>query len=653
MQFYIRFFKGFVKDIKFFLWLLALFTVFRLVFILLFKDQLANGLDVTNLGLTLWYGLRISLKTSGIFTLLTFLLATVVGTVWKLGYERIVGYIRNALVGLTTFIFTLLFCVRIPYYTIFNASFNLMLINGANDDWRAILDTAVESYGLLWRLPIAIILGLVLSWLSCKWVQSESTWLETWANKTETLSKKALALRSAVLLVVIVASSIFIRFGGAFTYSGSINWENAGRLPSQLLNEAVLDDGQALYRVYTSHRRLENATKLTISEDELKQMITATGGNAKAPTIDAAYTKTITTPRLEKQPNTVVFVLGETYALWPFTDGFKGTGDYLVSEGLRLAKAPNGFMVEGLAHGTGTMPAVNGYLTGLPDTGLYANYEKESYREPYGFGIANVMKRLGYKTVFWYGGFGAWQDVRNFALAQGFDEFKEAGEFTNKAGNAWGVPDKVLFEEVTKYMKAHQGEKVFHFILTTSNHPPYDIDVKGEGYDANKVAQNEIMALSKDDKTVNEMGHIWYADQMMGRFVKGVESFDPEALFVVTGDHGERFTFAKEVDKRTNSGVPIIVYGKGIQHNWALPQQYASSLQLIPTLAELVGRPGDTYESLVPSLFEPTPFAFNHALWIDKDGYHSLEEGLNETQKTYITDLRTIAIWRIIKGNSL
>ena len=44
------------------------------------------------------------------------------------------------------------------------------------------------------------------------------------------------------------------------------------------------------------------------------------------------------------------------------------------------------------------------------------------------------------------------------------------------------------------------------------------------------------------------------------------------------------------------------------------------SIQIIPTLAELVGRPGQTYEAMVPSLFTQEEFVFNHRLYLDKNG---------------------------------
>lgn len=653
MRYYIRFLKGFLPDIKLFLWFLMLLSVFRLIFIFVFKDQLVDGIPLADVSLALWYGLRISLKTSGIFLLISFVLATVVGVVSSYWFNHIANQIRRILIYVGTFFFSLLFCVRIPYYTIFNSTFNIMLINGVKDDWWAILETAVSTYGLVWRLPIAIVMGVVLAKVGWWLVSRDYKYFTIKTVHNANISKPKLAIKVALWFVLISGGFVFLRFGGAFTYSNSINVENSSRLSSNLLNEAVLDDGQALYRVYISQKRLENDRKLSITSSELKNMIKEAGGNSQSTTIDNAFRHTIAEKRLPEQPNTVVFVLGESYGIWPFLDTFKGPGGYLVSQGMSLANSQNSLFLEGLAVGTGTMPAVNGYVTGMPDTGLYPNYEAESYKSTYQFGIGNVMKKLGYKTVFWYGGFGAWQEIRNFTLAQGFDEFREAPSFKKQAGNAWGVPDKVLFDEVNSYMNEHKGEKIFHFILTTSNHPPYDIDVKKEGFSPEIAKNHHIAELPKDEERVNELGHIWYSDQVMGQFVKNTEKIDSGALFVITGDHSERFTFDKEVDIRTHSGIPIIIYGRGINHNWILPQNYAGSLQLIPTLAVLVGNPGDTYDSLFPSIFESSPFVFNHALWHDASGYHKLSDGVNEKEQNYIKALKTISMWRIIKGNTI
>lgn len=53
-----------------------------------------------------------------------------------------------------------------------------------------------------------------------------------------------------------------------------------------------------------------------------------------------------------------------------------------------------------LPMGDNTVRAVNGLITGLPNTDIYENYHPMSFKQPYAMGIAQIMKQLGYKTVF-------------------------------------------------------------------------------------------------------------------------------------------------------------------------------------------------------------------------------------------------------------
>ena len=70
--------------------------------------------------------------------------------------------------------------------------------------------------------------------------------------------------------------------------------------------------------------------------------------------------------------------------------------------------------------------------------------------------------------------------------------------------------------------------------------------------------------ISKDQNTLTELGHIWYADKTMGEFVSFAQNLLPDSLFVITGDHMERFTFAVEQDERVMMSVPCIFYGQGV-----------------------------------------------------------------------------------------
>ena len=584
--------------------------------------------------------------------------------------------IKQVFYSIATVLLTFLFLGRIPFYKIFNSSYNAMLINGKNDDIGAIINTAISEYNALMYIVGAVVLSAALCWFLVRFLAwgtkkysdyvgndlsssnqlnvsdqlsgSEQISCPTWYPKT----KKTQWMTGIGLTVVIGILGLFFRFGGAFNYTNSINWESAARLSSNLLNETILDDVQALYRVKSIAKRADELEVINLTPQELSEKISAIGGKFNGKDFDGSFTRTITTQRLAEQPQSINLVLGESYGLWPFLTEYNEPGAYLVEQGRKYAASPQAMSTQlALAQGTGTMPAINGLLTGMPDTGLYPNYEGESFKQPYGLGIGSVMKKLGYKTVFWYGGFSTWQNVKNFALSQGFDEFHDASEMPSDESNAWGVADKDMFKAISAYMEQHRGEKILNVIMTTSNHPPYSVNVAKEGYDVNKVKGHLPDTIAETDKQLNEMGHIWYADHVMGEFISKEEQVDPTALFVITGDHSERFTFAREEGPKVASTIPIIFYGQGIKKEWLSPDTFGMSIQIIPTLAELVGRTGQTYEAMVPSLFNQGPFVFNHRLWMDKTGIYLEDEKMPQVYANYMKTLRELTAWRLKHGD--
>lgn len=630
-------------EFRLFIYFTLLLTLFRIAFIAIYNEQLV-GTTASDIGLALWYGFRLSLKTVGFISLLGIIFAVIPNMISK---KWPALRIRIWMYRIVAFVLTILFCLRIPYYFIFNSGFNIMILNGMNDDISAILSTAINEYNLIPRLVVAIVLAILFS-LPISYLVKRKT--KEWAHR----SKKKIAISYVIIGIVFAVLALFFRFGGSFNYENSINWENAARLQSNLLNEAILDDCQALYRVKSIRERSTAARKITFSVDQLRDKIKAVGGNSQATTIDDAFKHTIHQAMLPTQPNSVYLILGESYGLWPYLPEQKDFGDYVVASGKALMNSPQSVHTDlMLANGDGTISGVNGYITGLPNVSIPSNYESLTYKETYNTGIGAVMKSLGYKTVFWYGGFGTWQNIKAYVLAQNFDEYHDASDINYQNGNAWGAPDKALFERIEEYMANHKGEKIFNFILTTSNHPPYNIDLKAEGFDESKVRGHLPPTIKETDKQVNEIGHMWYADHAVGQFVKNIESLDKTAIFAITGDHSERFNFDKEVDMRTRSAIPMILYGQGIQKNMMKEGQFGVAYQLIPTLAKLVGQPGQTYDAILPDLFSNNAFSFNHMLWIDSQGMHKQDNSMSQDKKEWMDNLRDIALWRLQRGNAI
>ena len=646
-----RLFEGIKTEIMAFLFFSVLLTIFRVVFLWIFQSQLAT-VPIEEILKSLWFGFRLSLKTVGTICLFGFILGTLVQTfVPKWPSLRL----KQIIYSIATILLTFLFLGRIPFYKIFNSSYNMMLINGKHDDIGAIVNTAINEYNAFFYIICAIVISVILTGFLLK-VLSISTKKYSINNviSTKWYPKTKLAQWITGICLVIVFSLIFVvfRFGGALNYTNSINWESAARLNSNLLNETILDDAQALYRVKSIAKRTSELEDIHLTPAELHEKIQSIGGNPSSTRFDEAFTKTITTERLQQQPQSINIILGESYGLWPFLAEFNESGAYLVEQGRKYAASPQAMGTQmALAQGTGTMPAIIGLLTGMPDTGMYPNYSVGMLQEPYGLGIGPVMKKLGYKTVFWYGGFSTWQNVKNFALEQGFDEFHDASEMPSNETNAWGVADGDMFKAISTYMDKHRGEKIINVIMTTSNHPPYSVNVAKEGYDADKVRKNLPDSIANTDKQINEMGHIWYADHVMGEFISKEEQSDPTSLFVITGDHSERFTFAREQSANVFSTIPIIFYGQGIKKEWLSPNAFGMSIQIIPTLAELVGRTGQTYEAMVPSLFNQGPFVFNHRLWMDTNGIYLENEQMPQDYANSMKTMRELTAWRLKHGD--
>ena len=109
--------KGIQQELKAFLFFSILFTLFRIVFLIIFQSQL-DTTTMDSILMSLWLGFRLSLKTVGSIVLVSLLFATLPSIVWPKWKAQ---GVRKVWYGLVTIFFTLLFMGRIPFYTIFNS----------------------------------------------------------------------------------------------------------------------------------------------------------------------------------------------------------------------------------------------------------------------------------------------------------------------------------------------------------------------------------------------------------------------------------------------------------------------------------------------------------------------------------------------------
>ncbi|MBQ3450718.1 MAG: LTA synthase family protein, partial [Selenomonadaceae bacterium] len=242
MKFLNRFFDGVQRDARLFLFVLILLETYRGLFIFFMSSYISEATETAQIFSAMFAGLRLSLKTAGAVTLISFVFVTIGGLKSRL----------RLLIGIgASFVFSLLFMLRFPYYRAFQSTFGMEVVEGFNDDIWSIIVTMFQEYGIAWRLIVAIILMIL-----CAAILSRLLMIKTFPLPALD-TKKKIAGFSAALVVGIFLFGLFVRFGGSFTYASGLNWENAGVTTDDFLNECILDDAQALYRARAMAKRME------------------------------------------------------------------------------------------------------------------------------------------------------------------------------------------------------------------------------------------------------------------------------------------------------------------------------------------------------------------------------------------------------------
>lgn len=647
------FWRNLQQDFKLYLFIIGLFCLYRVCFIAVMSAHLSEAATIKDIGTALYVGLRISLKSTALIVALPFVFCTCISLLVsgrKLGLVRLwFGY---AVIGGLT----LLFFARIPYYEEFHMAFNQFLFNTFRDDVQALFVTLIQQYDLVPRLLAATVISIGLGYVLKKWLRIGTfvlprynrRWMR-WAFRT--------GLIGGVCFFV-----MFTRFGGSLTYAHDVSWENAGVTKDDLLNEAILDDVQALYRAYAMHERLQASTGVAIDVDKMNDYGEYLAGHTfKTTLIDDYLKKTAQGAKLVK-PRHVFLIVAESYANWPLLPEYK---ELNLADGLKniIASDDAAYVPAFLPNGMGTIAGINGIVTGFPEVNLYLNYQAETYKEFYVSSLAVQMKKMGYRTCFWYAGPDSWERIKDFTLAQGFDEFHAYGDFESKAGNVWGCDDKYLFNAVGSSIDPDLP--TFHVVLTVSNHAPYTVDLEQEGFDPVRISGGLPERVRNDQDMLAKLGHFWYADKMLAEFVHTMRGQYPDSLFVITGDHADRFNIEASPGLYKRYAVPFVVYGKGVTKELFPSNAAGSHINITPTIVELIAPKGFEYYAVGNSLTNGSTIGFNYGFWITDHSIAEIGDGAkievfgsgNQARlpdKTVISQhidaARAVSWWRVKNG---
>lgn len=600
---WLNFYQQFKEDFKLWVYFLVFQQLCRAALIISLSHYLESHTSFSTIMYSMLHGARFDSlwATCWVFVILAFV--SLPNTFFMLSPQGVgVQKIRRFWGGVFTVVTSFAYIASIEYFREYKDIFNQFMFGWFFDDKEAILKTIyAEHHVILYALLLVGILFLYIKYI--KFFINLDRFKAVDYPKNYSLIYKILSVVGIIVFYIIA-------------YRGSIGprpiqQKDAGVTLDPFLNKVIISPYSSFRYAILDYQDMQssvvggsNLTGARVKESAKKYFNTQENHSDLS-----GYLEKRARGALIPKPQHIFVIVGESLDTWPMQEAYREFG--LVPNLLNLANKGVYFKYF-LSTASGTMPSLNTVITGIPDEGWYTNYQKTAYSS-YPTSLAVQFKKLGYETNMFYGGYLSWQRLEDFAPAQGFDNVYGAVHINNWLKTTeWGVEDGELFDFILRKIQ-QEKRPTFNVIMTTSNHPPFNIDLDAEGFDKNK-AQDLLSKYPSSDTNVRELGHIWYADKVIGKFVEDISKLTDNALFAITGDHFGRRHILTNPSFFESHSVPFIIYGNNVDNLKKRHQQLApiagSHPNIGATLIELVAPAGFVYYSIGDDLLGNREFNF-------------------------------------------
>lgn len=633
--------REFLDQVKGYVFLVALLGVFRVFMILWFHKNMRAETGLHDILLTFTHGFRFDSKISALVLIIPFLANCALG---PLGKFSAISWIRKTLMLIFVPFIILSMVATVPYFSEYDSQFNFFMFEILYDDQIAVLKTVVQEYGFVQNLFLTIL----LSYLALKILFHIHEWNY---KKGLRILADVRPLTVRILVVLLMFVGMFGAIRGSFKDRPAMRkW--AEITSDEFLNKMVMNPPINLdyaFRDFKSINSMKVGLDLYLGDTEIKDAAEAYFGkqdDQTGPFFLSDYLSRKVENGTISAPAHIFLIILESYDMWPLLPEYRSLG---IAEGLKELGRKGVLFSRFLPAGKSTMSSLSTILTGVPYMGKnISRIAAES--GPYSTSIPKIFEPFGYTTRLFYGGFSSWQNIGNMFRGQGFDEIYSSPHMEkHERDGVWGVQDGALFDFIRT--KIPVQSKTFNIILTTTNHPPFNVDVKKEGFSLENIPA-DILDSFDGSMDLNQLGHIWYMDRELKEFVDSVESVVPNSLFIITGDHyGRRFINSKP-SEYIKSTVPLVIYGPGyMEARSGWNQTPGSHTDIVPTILELAAPEGYQYSSFGRSLFSNDKTdGIGYRAYIDSVDILRIGNMRAPDRYNYFMGL---AWWFIFRGDSL
>ncbi len=505
-------------------------TLLRCVFFILLAPksllQLAPQTPYAEIIHAFVLGLRFDLSAVCYLTLLFWILSIVLSkpvslAIWKF---------------LLTF-WSFLLIVDIGYFSFYNDRINVLVFGLIEDDTWALVKTFWKNYPVVGILAATFVLYHFYSWKIKKNFPTASNRISSVGTRLLVLILLVVGARGSFSLFplgdhdTVVSSTPFLNtlsYGTAHAFSRAIKLKQEQlKMGSAAWNSNMKEFGYLDHEDQAFEDYFQK--KITASENRYALMHSSTTLNLK-----------------QLAPPHVVLVVMESWG----TYGLQFQSPQFDLAGNMKKYFQNDFInLQFLSTTPATTGSLSCLLSGLPQRTISPFLTEGDYLQtPFSTAPAAVYKKYGYETHFIYGGNPGWRDMNKFALAQGFNYAEGEVDIEKKlieknkqlsGKHDWGVFDEDVFKFAEFILQEATAPQLL-VIMTTTNHPPFELPKSAVAYNLNIDAFPEKNLLIDRDLALKRFSTFRYSSDSLASFLDAIKSnskLADKTVIAATADH--------------------------------------------------------------------------------------------------------------------
>ncbi len=554
------------------------FFLFRLFFWFLYRSDISDNAQLIDYLKGIYMGFRFDVTVVFYFLAVPLLFTYIFIPLKKINFVKKTRQVFQWIFAIFSVVISV---ITLNYYKEYQNQFDHFLFLGLYDDQKAVAQSIFKEFNPFLNISVCITLIFIL--VKIFQFYENKTKIERFLDAIQLKYKNFIFSFFMLIFIIVSARGSFSEYPVRKFYS-SITAD-------EFINKTIVNPFRALSYAIEDYQELNDENGVNPYGDLPKSI-------EKQKTITGLLHKKTSAIATENPPEQIFLVVMESY------DRYCLMGDYAELGGVntKLKNIQNNgvHFPYFLPSSSTTMNSFSSIITTIPYTGV--NTSIIGATNAYPSSIFNIFKKLGYETNFFYAGYLSWQNIKNFTRKQGAEHIFGAGNIEGKKG-IWGVNDEDLFKKVLKTVDT--DKKSINIILTLSYHQPYEIDVVSKGFPyktINDLPENLKKVYDEKELPLKTFGHLWYADKMLGNFVKKAEKKYKNALFAFTGDHWGRKKLDHSPNLYKTSAVPFILYGEPVAHIKGAKNNAGSHIDITPTLLTLVAPQNYEYLSFGNSL---------------------------------------------------